>query len=340
MSNSRTRIMTLARHEYRAAVRSRVLVALIGILVLVTVVSVYIAAADYRSQLADYEAYRLAAQAGGLKRIAPSPLALLSLLRGAMEYIEIIGAIIAITLGYLSVSRERANRTLPLIRSRPVTSRDLAAGNALGAVGLISTLVAATAVVGILCLGFIGNDWINGAQAFKLLLAYVASVLYMFVFYCLGLVSAARSKVAANGLMFALGVWLIVVLVLPQIGDTLDADNQVPGGLFSALALAKPQETKILSHFGTYEFVRTGIEELSFAKHYERFAFAMTDVKAKDRVLTMPKLLWEKRHDIEWTFFYLVALGGAMFTTFGRRTSRVRKPTKTRTAINPQGAEK
>ena len=328
MNDSRTRIVTLARHEYRAAMRSRVLVALIGVLVLVTVVSVYIAAADYRGQLADYEAYRVAATAGGVQRIAPSPLALLSLLRGAMEYIEIIGAIIAIALGYLSVSRERANRTLPLIQSRPVTSRELATGNALGALGLITTLVAVTAVVGVLCLGFIGNDWINGAQAVKLLLAYFASVLYMFVFYCLGVACTSRSKVAANGLMLALGIWLIVVLVLPQIGDTLDADNQVPGGLFSALTVSKPQEDKILSHFGTYEFVRTGIEELSFAKHYERFAFAMTDVKAKDRGLTLPQLLGAKQHDIEWTAFYLATVGGTMFSTFRRK-----RPSRRRTNI-------
>lgn len=33
-----------------------------------------------------------------MTRIAPSPLAVLSLLRGAFEYLEIIGAIIAITI--------------------------------------------------------------------------------------------------------------------------------------------------------------------------------------------------------------------------------------------------
>ena len=319
MSNSSKRIVTLARHEYRAAVRSRVLIALIGILVAVTIASVYIASVEYSSQLADYEAYRAAAQASGLTRVAPSPLALLSLLRGAMEYIEIIGAIIAITLGYLSVSRERVNRTLPLIRSRPVTSGELAAGSLLGALALIATLVLATAVAGVLCLGFVGNNWPNGEEAIKLLFAYGASILYMGVFYCLGVVCTAKSRVAANGLMVALGIWLIVVLIVPQIGDTLDADNQVPGGLFAALTLDKPQELKVLSHFGTYERVRTGIEEASFAKHFERFTFAMTDVKVKDRGLNLWELMQAKQNDIAWTAFYVLALVGALFHTFRRQ---------------------
>ena len=47
MSDSTKRIITLARHEYRSAVRSRILVVLISILVSVTAVSVYIASVDY-----------------------------------------------------------------------------------------------------------------------------------------------------------------------------------------------------------------------------------------------------------------------------------------------------
>jgi len=316
---NRSRVITIARHEYRAAVRSRVLLALVAILVVVTAASVYIASVDYSSKLADYQAYRAAAQAGGLKQIAPSPLRLLSLLRGAMEYIDIIGAIIGITLGYLSVSRERANRTLALLRSRPVSPGELAAGSALGALAVISTVILATMAVAVVCLGLVGHDWVSSAEIVKLLLAFAASIIYMGVFYCLGAVMTARSKVAANGLMFALGIWLVVVLILPQIGDTLDADNQVPGGLFSALTLNKAQETKIITKFGTYETVRRDIEEASFAKHYERFAFAMTDVQDKYQGLSLSELLWKKHNDIAWMVIYPLVLGFALVRSFRRQ---------------------
>lgn len=312
MNSPRARVLTLARHEYRAAVRSRALLALVAVLVGVTAVSVYIAAVGYRSQLADYEAYRAAATAGGVLKVAPSPLALLSLLRGAMEYLEIVGAVLAITLGYLSVSRERVNRTLPLLRSRPVSPGEVATGTALGALAVIATLVAAIAVVAVLCLGLPGHDWVDAGQGVKLLLAYGATVVYLGVFYGLGAVLTARSRVAANGLVLALGIWLVVVLVLPQIGDTLDADNQVPGGLFSALGMDRPQETQILARLGAYERLRTGLENLSFAKHYERFVFAMTDVQAKYRGFSLPQLLTEKRVDIAWLVVLALAAPAAL----------------------------
>jgi ABC-2 type transport system permease protein len=316
-----SRILTLAHHEFRAAARSRILLALLGILITVTAVSVYIASVDHRSKLADYETYKAAAEAGGLARIAPSLLAPLSLLRGSLEYLEIIGAVIAIALGYLTVSRERSNRTLTLIRSRPVSSGEQAAGSLLGALAVIATLVAATAVVGVVCVGTIGNDWINTAQAVKLLLAYVAAIVYMGVFYCVGAIATANTKVAANGLMIALGVWLLVVLILPQLGDTLDADNQIPGGLFSALGLDRAGETTILEHFTLYEKTRIGIEELSFAKHFERFSFALTDVQDKYRGFGLGQLLTEKRNDIGWLIAYPIVL------VWGLRRSFRRQPT-------------
>lgn len=283
MNDRTARVVVLGRHEYRAAVRSRILVTLLGILVTVTLASVYIASVAHRSQVADYQTYKDAAVAGGLTQIAPSPLAPLSLLRGAFEYLQIIGAIIAITLGYLSVSRERANRTLALIRSRPVTPGELTAGNLLGATGIIATLVGITAIVGVLGIGLIGNDWINAQEALRLLFAYLASVTYMLGFYALGAITTTKAKVAANGLIIALAVWLVLVLVTPQIGDTLDMDNQIPGGLFKALNLSRADETTLLTHFNLYETIRTRIEWVSFAQHYQRFAFGMADVKERYR---------------------------------------------------------
>jgi len=319
MSDSRRRVLALARHEFRAAARSRILLVLLGILVTVTIVSVYVAAVDHRSLVADYAAYRAAAQNQGLDRIAPSPLQPLSLLRGALEYLEIIGAVIAITLGYLTVSRERANRTLTLIRSRPVTGNELATGSLLGAVGVIATLVAVTTLVGVVCVGLVGNDWINAAQSVKLLLASGAAILYMTAFYCVGAIATSNTKVAANGLMIALGIWLLVVLILPQLGDTLDADNQIPGGLFKALTLDRAGETEILKHFSTYENTRITIEEASFAKHFERFAFAMTEVQDKYRGFSLTSLLNEKRNDIGWMIAYSIALIAALRFSFRRQ---------------------
>lgn len=321
MTERTRRIAAIAHHEYRAAVRSRILVTLLTILIAVTAASVYIAAVAHRSQVADYQAYRDAATANGLQRIAPSPLAPLSLLRGAFEYLQIIGAVIAITLGYLSISRERVNRTMPLIRSRPVTAGELTAGNLLGATGIIATLIGATATVGIVGIGVIGDDWISGGEALRLLLAYLAAVTYMLGFYAIGAICTAKTRTAANGLIIALAVWLLFVLVTPQIGDTLDMDNQVPGGLFKALNLDRADETTLLTHFDAYETIRTRIEWVSFAQHFQRFAFGMADVKERYRHHTLGWLFARV-----WTDLAFVVLVPAALVAGLKRTIRNQQP--------------
>lgn len=321
MSEAPGKVLTLARHEYRAAVRSRTMAVFALILVSATVVSVYVASVEYAAQLADYQAYRAAAQANGLPRIAPSPLAALSLLRGALEYLEIIGAVIAITLGYLSVARERSNRTLALIRSRPVSINQQTAGRLLGALAVLSTLVLATIVVAIVCVGTIGHDWLSLAQVFRVSLVGLAAVVYLGTFYCLGAIATSRASLATNGLIVALGVWLVVVLVLPQIGDTLDADNQVPGGLFAALGLGHDGEVTILQHFTGYERTRTWIEDASLTKHFERFAFALTDVKERYRVYGLGWLINETKVDLAWLAAYAFALVVGLRRTLRRQST-------------------
>lgn len=320
-SPSMLRIRALAAHEYRAAVRSRILLTLVGILTVATIASVYIASAAHSSQVADYQAYKDAATAGGLTRIAPSTLAPMSLLRGSFEYLQIIGAVIAVALGYLTVQRERANRTLPLLRSRPVTAGEQATGSLLGAAGLIATIVAITGIVGIVCVGTIGNDWINSSELTQLLLAYLVSIIYMTGFYALGVACSARSRHPINGLITALCVLVLFVLVTPQIGDTLDADNQIPGGLFKALGMDRADETTILNHFSIYETIRTRIEWISFSQHYQRFVFAMADVKERYRPLDLGGLLNVVWTDLAW----VIAAPGALIAL--QRRSLRNQPT-------------
>jgi ABC-type transport system involved in multi-copper enzyme maturation permease subunit len=321
MTNAR--ILALAGHDYRAAVRNRILAALLLTVLVVTTVSVLVAAFDYQTKIDDYERYKAAAAAAGVTNVAPLPLRPLQLLRSVVEYIEIVGAVIAIALGYLSVARERGNRTVWLLRSRPVSPGELTFGPALGAIGLIATLVIVTAVIAVVSIGIWGHDWITAEQLVKVALWCVASIVYMGAFYCLGAIMTARSRVLANGLVAALVVWLVVVLIIPQIGDTMDPDNQVPGGLFSALNLDKSHESRVLAKFDTYERVRNGIEELSFAKHYERFAFAVLDVKDKYRDMSIAQLVTETRSDIIWMLAYGVVLPGALLLTVGRSIAQL-----------------
>lgn len=317
-SSSPNRVLTLAGHEYRSAVRSRVLLLLMASMVVITAVSITIASYDFKAQLVDYKAYVDQAKAAGLTTIAAPQLFPLQLLRGVIEYIQIIGAVIAIGLGYLTVARERTGNTLRLIVTRPVRQRDLFLGRLLGAGALIASILLATAGIAIVLVGTVGGQWLTGPELLKVAITFGISILYMLMFYALGFWLTARSKALANGLVVAIVIWLSVVLVIPQIGDTMDPDNQVPGGLFTALQVKKPDEKKILAKFKVYEKVRNELEETSLTKHYERATFAYTGIKDKYNGQSLGTITSAKRKDIEWLVFYSALLGVLMWSGLRR----------------------
>ena len=317
-------VLTLARHEYRSAARSGVLILLILSMVIVAAGAITIASYDFRAQAADYAAYLAQAKAAGATVTAPPLFFPLQLLRGVIEYVQIIGAVIAIGLGYLSVARERSGNTLPLILTRPVRGRELFLGRLLGATALITTILVATAVISVIVIGLVGGRWLSGAELIRLAIAFGTAVVYMLLFYALGTWLSARSKVVANGLVVALVIWLSVVLIIPQIGDTMDPDNQVPGGLFAALQVQKPDEKKVLAHFKTYETIRNGLEETSLTKHYERLTFAVTGIKDKYNGKSLGSIAYAKRSDIEWIVFYTALLSALMWLGL-RRENVTRK---------------
>ncbi len=318
-----TKVWTLARHEYQAAVRSKSLVALLATFIIVTTVSILIAAFTFKSKLADYNTYKAAAQAAKQTYIAAPQLFPLQLLRGAIEYVEIIGSVIAITLGYMSVARERSNRTMQLLLSRPVTTFQLVSGRIFGAFCIFISIISVTGLIAVIAIGVIGDTWLTPGELGRLGIAYGLSVIYMLLFYCLGAILTLRSRAPINGLITGFALWLLIVMIMPQIGDTMDVDNQVPGGLFHALQIQKSDERAILAHFKTYETIRNDIEIASIEKHYERFNFAVTGIKDQYNQRPLAEVVSAKRADLGW-------LGGAVIVLFGGLAMSMRRKYITR----------
>ncbi|MGI8729007.1 MAG: ABC transporter permease subunit [Solirubrobacteraceae bacterium] len=313
-----SRILVLAHHEYRSAVRSRVLGLLIVSMVFITAVSITIASYDFKAQLTEYQTFLDQAKAANAVITAPPQLFPLQLTRGVIEYIQIIGAVIAIGLGYLSIARERTGNTLRLIVTRPVRQRDLFFGRLLGMGGLIATILAVTATICVVLIGTIGGQWLTANELLRLAITFTMAIVYMLLFYALGSWLCARSRTLANGLVIALVVWLAVVLVIPQIGDTMDPDNQVPGGLFAGLQVKKADELAVLAHFSTYEKVRNTLEETSLTKHFERSTFAITGIKDKYNGKSLANIAGAKRNDFEWLALYSALMAALMWSGLTR----------------------
>lgn len=275
-----TKTIAIARRELLDLRRNRLLVAVLGLVLLAVSVSVYIASLNFAGQLSAYNTYVSALKASGSTVVPAAPqLFPLQLLRGSIEYLEVLGALFAVIMGYGAVAKERSRGTLALVFSRSVDRWAFALGKttAMATAWAIATLLVFGDVTSLVAL--IGHAPLHPIDFERLAIAALTAWIYLVFWSAFALGLAAYLRNASGAIIVSLALWLLVVLVIPQIGDTLDPDNQVPGGLFKSLQIAKPDEMRVLAHFSTFDTIRNALEVSSVTKHYERFTFAVLGIK-------------------------------------------------------------
>jgi ABC-2 type transport system permease protein len=286
----------IAKKEFNDAIKSKLFLVLFLILIFLSATSIIVSSVLFQGKVIDYQNTMQAMKASGqILQISPPQFSPLKLLRGFIDYLEIIGAILGIVLGFYSISKEKNKKTMQLLLSRPIKKSEIISGKILGNLLLITLTVLSVGVISILSLILIGHASISGTEFMKFGIVMVLSIFYILMFFCLSSALSMKMKTIHHALVICFAIWLVFVLILPQIGDTMDPDNQVPGGFFHGMNFNKTMEHQIMGHFGTYETIRNDIEVMSVTKHYERASFGMLGIKDIYNNLPIPDIfsqLW------------------------------------------------
>jgi ABC-type transport system involved in multi-copper enzyme maturation permease subunit len=276
------KIYVIARKEITDAFKSRRILLLILILSIAMFASVWIGSIGFGARMRDYNAYLSALPTALKSQALKSPqLFPLTLLRAGIEFLEILGALLAFLIGYSSIARERSNGTNLLLLSRPVSKLQILWGKLLGLTLLWGGVIAANLLAAMIAILTIGKARLVGVDYLRLVIAFGTAEIYLVFWTLFALVLTGRLSRIVTSLFIGISAWVTVVLVLPQIGDTMDPDNQVPGGFFATLAIPKSQELTVMAHFHFFDVIRNGIEVSSITKLFERIAFAFLGIKDK-----------------------------------------------------------
>jgi ABC-type transport system involved in multi-copper enzyme maturation permease subunit len=308
-------ISIIAHKEIRDARRTNLFVVLTGFLILAALVSLTVSSIALKAEYASYlESKALLLSLGkSVADLVPPAFFPLKLLRGFIEHVEIIGAVLGIVLGYRAAAVERGNSTFALLFTRPLSQFQFLAGKATGNVALIVAGVFITFGIGALALAMLSGVGLGFNDLTRIALVAGVASLYVTCFFLLGFIFALCFTSLPSALMAAFAVWMTLVLIAPQIGDTMDPDNQVAGGVFRVLGIAKPLEKEILLSFHNYETIRDGIEQASPAKHLERFSFAVLGIKDIYNGEPIAAVVQDRAVDIWWLLGTFAVLTAALF---------------------------
>lgn len=272
-------LAVVAEKELLDLRRNRFLGLLLLFILAAVTLSVVVGAAGFRVKSDEYLAYVEALRQQGSGTIpAPPQLFPLRLVRGSIEYLELIGALFAIVVGYGMIAREKHRRTMELLLSRPINHYALGGGKLVAVATLWFIAVSVVFAVVIAVLLLVAHAPLGAEDVAKLLICASAAWVYLVMWSAIAMGLASMTRFLSTGLIAALVLWLVVVLIIPQIGDTMDPDNQVPGGLFRSLQIAPADELAVLADFADFDTVRNGLEVSSITKHYERLSFAFLGI--------------------------------------------------------------
>lgn len=211
-------ITAIASHQILALRRQRVFVSLLALMLMMTALAGVLGWSSHRTIIGVYDqATMLLARRG--KPAPANPFSLkpaLSLLSNMVIYVPLIGALLAIVLGHLSIADEEASGVGRLVFSRPISRHTYLAGKIAAAAIVLGALMAVSVVVGVSSLWIVNGAVPSGAQFGRVVAFYAVAWLYLMVFVVVGMVTMLLSGRRPLALLSAMGVWLVVTFVIPQ----------------------------------------------------------------------------------------------------------------------------
>ncbi|MGB3367571.1 MAG: ABC transporter permease subunit [Acidaminobacteraceae bacterium] len=270
----------LIQKEIRDILKNKLFLITTLLLFILSIVAVVLGAIQIRATMMEYNTSIVYLTTLGKTALPDLPnINPLAISKGYVNYLGMIGALLAIILGNYTIVKEREQGTLRLILSRGVFRDKLLGSKIIGNVIVMSGISFLLSVITVSTIYLIGQASLNSDNLTRLSLFFIMSLLYMFFFYILSLALTLITNKGNKALLLAVIIWIVLAFILPQIGDTMDLDNQLPGGFFASMGVTKTQADQVLSQFNTYEFIRNGIEELSPQKHFERMSYALLNIK-------------------------------------------------------------
>jgi len=215
--------MVIARQQVRSLARRQTFVLMLSVLLLMTALSGYIGWSSHDTIVKVYdETVRTLTAAG--KAAPPNPFAgkpRLGLLNNMIIYVPLIGALLAIVIGHLSVMDDRNAGVNRVIFSRPVPRSAYFRGKLAGSAAAVAVIMAACLLLSVIAVTLINSGLPTPSEFLRLTLFYALSGAYLLLFVLVGTVAALLLHSQSMALLAAMAVWVLVTFATPQLTSGL-----------------------------------------------------------------------------------------------------------------------
>ncbi len=130
---------------------------------------------------------------------------------------QVVMSLLALLFSYDAISREKEAGTLGLTLSCAVSRPTLLLGKYIAGIASISLPLLASFVAGLLVIQFSPYVSFSSSDWGRILLIFLVSMLYVSLFFLIGLFLSTRTDRPSITLMFSMCVWVLLVLIAPNL---------------------------------------------------------------------------------------------------------------------------
>jgi len=216
----------VAGKEFRDHIQSKRFLIIFGILLLVVFLALNDGLNEYNQRLDTYKAVvsriQSAPQGNTPMPQKPSPL---MIFYSMLSYFTPIGAVLAISMGFDLISKEREEGSLKSLLSHPLFRDNVIIGKLLGALGVFTIVIF---IVTLICTGFLMMYGISpsGDEALRIAAYMFFSLLFLISFFSIALACSVIAPSSGLSVTYCIGIVIIVSFMLPALGTAV-ADKVV-----------------------------------------------------------------------------------------------------------------
>lgn len=214
-------ISIIAAKEFKTAFKDKVFLVITTLFLLLSIISVYIGSSTKDAEMKAYQDVVAILKTQGATSFPVSPeIYPLAILQNIIKYVSIIGAALAVFLGFDAFSGERENGTLKLLLARPIYRDQLVTGKLLGGALVIGLLLGVTLVINVILFSVVSGLLPNVNEVSRLIVFMAIAFLYMMTFYTATLFVSIKTGDRSFGFLTMMIVWVLISFVIPQLADS------------------------------------------------------------------------------------------------------------------------
>ncbi len=130
--------------------------------------------------------------------------------------LQLVVPLILFFIGFSSIAADRENGTLKILLSQGATWKEILFGKSIGLFAISMLFFIPILLIVIIALMVFGDQTINDFRWLRLLIIGLGCLTFLFIVSSLTIVVSTNSSTSKNALLRLLGIWLLLVVLLPK----------------------------------------------------------------------------------------------------------------------------